>query len=160
MGLEQRECECSGERERKSERAQCLRDLRAREMTGIHNVAGNGEKTLAYDTAGSEKTLVYDAVGTEMNLAFNGRGAGSGEKTLACNVALGDSVDKTLPYDAVGGEQTLAYDAAGGEKTLAYDAVGGGADSVTGVCVCVRVCEREREREERESCYAGDGVCC
>ena len=35
------------ERERERERAQGLRDLRVREMTGIHNVAGNagnGEK--------------------------------------------------------------------------------------------------------------------
>jgi hypothetical protein len=78
-------------------------DLRAREMTGIHNVAGNGEKTLAYDTAGPEKTLAYDAVGTEMTLACNGRGAGSGEDTLAYDGAIGDSVDKTLAYDAVGG---------------------------------------------------------
>ena len=60
------------------------------------------------DAAVPEKTLVYDAAGTERTLAFNDRGAGRGEM-LAYDVAIGDSGDKTLAYDAeCGGGEEMA----------------------------------------------------
>jgi hypothetical protein len=93
------------------------------------------------DTAVPEKTLVYDATGTERTLAFNDRGAGRGEM-LAYDVAIGDSGDKTLAYDAecvCGGE--MAEEEGGEEsgKRSREKALQSGKSSPQ-VCQCVSVC--------------------
>ena len=57
--------------------------------------------------------------------------------------------EKTLAYDAAGGEKTLACDAARVEQTLEYGAADEGVGAGAGACLLLCECSRMRNNEDR-----------